>query len=322
MLRARSDAKTNTWKLSAYQCNKLMKEHLILLLLKISAYIPLPITHFLGRIIGWLIIGSRAQMYRVSLINLSLCYPNLTTHERQKLARASVQETGKLIMETGAVWLRDYQWLKQKIRRVHNQSILTQAIESKRGVILLVPHLGNWEVLGLYVSEMAQVTVMYQPPEMKKIEAIMRQSREKNGVTLAPTNRKGVMTILKALKAGGLTAILPDQVPDRTSGSEVVPFFNHPALTMTLVNSLRKSSDCLVIAGYAQRTGSGYEIHFEKVDEKIYSDSDEEALEAMNKTVERCINHIPEQYQWEYKRFRRLPGREHDIYKGGIKPEE
>lgn len=223
-----------------------------------------------------------------------------------------------MIMETGAIWLRDYQWLKSKIGEVHNQSILEKALDEKRGVILLVPHLGNWEVLGLYVSALVNVTVMYQPPEMKRVEAIMRKSREKNGVTLAPTNRKGVMTILKVLKAGGFTAILPDQVPDRSSGSEIAPFFGESALTMTLVNSLRKSANCLVIAGYAQRVGSKFDIHFLPAEEQIYSNTDSEALAAMNRTVEKCINNIPEQYQWEYKRFRRIPGREHDIYKKAI----
>lgn len=292
-----------------------VKEYLIVLFLKITALMPLTINRSIGAAFGWAAVLVGSQMYRVSQVNLSICFPNLTAAQQKKLARASVLETCKLAMEAGSVWLRDYHWLKSKIKHVNNGEVFDKALAEEKGVILLVPHLGNWEALGLYIAELNAVTVMYQPPEMKVLEAIMRSGREKNNITLVPTNRRGVMAILKILKQGGLTSILPDQVPDPSSGSEVIPFYGYSALTMTLLNSLRKSSDCLVVAAFAKRVRGGFEINFLPADDGIYSSDDTEALAAMNRTIESCINQIPEQYQWEYKRFRRLPDAVRDIYK-------
>jgi KDO2-lipid IV(A) lauroyltransferase len=173
-------------------------------------------------------------------------------------------------------------------------------------VVLLAPHLGNWEVLGLYLSDVADITSLYQPPEMAALEPIIRQSREKVGAKLVPTNRRGVAALLKVIKNGGFTGILPDQVPE-ASGGDFAPFYGVPALTMTLVDNLRSRSDCLVIAAYAQRIKGGFEIHFLEADPGVYSSDQSEALVALNRTVENCVNGVPEQYQWEYKRFRRQP---------------
>ena len=298
-----------------HQSRVSVKEYVIVFFLKITALMPLSINRLIGAAFGWAAILFGSQIYRVSQINLSICFPNLLVPQQKRLARASVLETCKLAMEAGSVWLRDYPWLKSKIKHVNNEEIFDKALAEEKGVILLVPHLGNWEVLGLYIAELNAVTVMYQPPEMKVLEAIMRSGREKNNITLVPTNRRGVMAILKILKQGGLTSILPDQVPDPSSGSEVIPFYGYPALTMTLLNSLRKSSDCLVVAAFAKRVRGGFEINFLPADDGIYSNDDTESLAAMNRTIESCINQIPEQYQWEYKRFRRLPDAVRDIYK-------
>lgn len=292
-----------------------VKEYVIVIFLKITALLPLTVNRLIGVLFGWVAIFAGSQLYRVSRVNISICFPDLPYTRQKQLARASVVETCKLAMEAGPIWLRDYSWVRSKIRSVKNRQVFDRAVATEKGVILLVPHLGNWEVLGLYIAELNAVTVMYQPPEMKTLEAIMRSGREKNNVTLVPTNRRGVMAVLKALKKGGVTSILPDQVPDPSSGSEITPFYGHPALTMTLLSNLRKSSNCLVVAAFAQRVKNGFEIVFMPADEGIYSAEESEALIAMNRTIESCINQIPEQYQWEYKRFRRLPDAERDIYK-------
>ncbi len=282
------------------------KEHLALAFLKLSATLPLWLSRGLGRLSGQIAYWGKGKSCAVTAENLHLCFPHLSAAERDQLVRRSLIETGQMMMETGAVWLRDYDWVKSKILKVHNSELLHKGLDDERGLVLLAPHLGNWEVLGLYLSEVADVTSLYEPPAMKTLEPVIRQSREKVGAKLVPTNRKGVVALMKTIKAGGFTAILPDQVPD-ASGGKFAPFYGVPALTMTLVNSLRQRSGCQVIAGYAERVKGGFEIHFLEADNGIDSDDDTEALAAMNRSVEKCVDQIPAQYQWEYKRFRKQP---------------
>jgi KDO2-lipid IV(A) lauroyltransferase len=55
-------------------------------------------------------------------------------------------------------------------------------------------------------------------------------------------------------------------------------------------------------------------VHYLPADEALYSDDVAESLRALNDGVERCLRHCPEQYQWEYKRFRTRPRGELDHY--------
>ncbi len=282
------------------------KERLVVGFLKASACLPLGASRVLGSMIGQIAYWMKGRMYQVTEENLSLCFPLMPDSQRQTFVRRSLIQTGQMMMETGAIWIRDYKWVETKILKIHNLELLKDSLADERGLVLLAPHLGNWEVLGLYASEMGDVTSLYEPPAMKSLEKVIRQSREKLGAKLVPTNRKGVVALMKAIKAGGFTGILPDQVPE-ASGGEFVPFYGVPALTMTLVNSLRVRSGCRVIAGYAERVSGGFEIHFIEADSAIDSDDEIEALTALNRTVETCVDAIPEQYQWEYKRFRKQP---------------
>ena len=51
----------------------------------------------------------------------------------------------------------------------------------------------------------------------------------------------------------------------------------------------------------------GYQIIVEAADEQIYSENIDESVAALNRTVEKSVNKAVEQYQWEYKRFRKRP---------------
>jgi KDO2-lipid IV(A) lauroyltransferase len=113
---------------------------------------------------------------------------------------------------------------------------------------------------------------------------------------------------VRALKGGAITAILPDQVPDRRSG-RFAPFFGHPALTGTLSCKLIQQSGAQVFMATALRLPGvqGYRICFREPDADIYSEDLDTSLAALNQSVEALIREAPEQYLWSYRRFRRVP---------------
>jgi KDO2-lipid IV(A) lauroyltransferase len=131
-----------------------------------------------------------------------------------------------------------------------------------------------------------------------------------------PTNARGVSALLKHLRKGGITCILPDQVPDLNENSGVfAPFFNHSAYTMTLATQLSKKTNSYLFAATAKRISGGFEIKYSKPNDAIYDKDSLIAVTAMNKLVEQCVREMPEQYQWEYKRFKRTPKGEKNAYK-------
>jgi KDO2-lipid IV(A) lauroyltransferase len=127
---------------------------------------------------------------------------------------------------------------------------------------------------------------------------------------MVATDNKGVAELLRALRAGDISGILPDQVPD-ISGGVYAPFFGVPALTMTLVSKLQHKTGARVLLGVARRlqgaAGHGFEIVFREPDPEIYAGDIPASLAALNRSIEALVSETPEQYQWEYKRFRRQP---------------
>jgi KDO2-lipid IV(A) lauroyltransferase len=290
------------------------KERLAVGFIRIASYFPLSFSRALGTLVGVVMAHTNSRFANVTRKNIELCLPELSAPERERLAKRSMIETCQLTLEVPAIWLRDYQtWLKPKIKSVHNQALLEAELAKGQGVILVAPHLGNWEIFSGFMAEIAPMMVMFQPPAMRSVGDIMVAAREQQGGSLAPTSSRGVAKLLKFLRSGGLTAILPDQVPE-TSGGEFSPFFGQQALTMTLVQSLRKRTDCRLLACYAERVQGGFRVVFKAVDDDCYSPDSAVAMAGLNRTVEACVRNIPEQYQWEYKRFKSQPKGAKKIY--------
>lgn len=288
-----------------------MKSRLLILVLRLFALLPLSLSRPLGSLIGKLCWLTRNRMARTTLTNLRLCFPELSVAEREELARRSLVHTGQAITETGMVWLWPAQRTLACVHAIEGFDLLQQAQAQQRGVIVLGPHLGNWELLGLWLNTcgLGQNWQMYQAPDDPAFGALILNARSRSGAKMVPTDSKGVAQLLQALRRGDLTGILPDQVPP-PSGGEYAPFFGVPAFTMTLVNRLQQKTGARLIMGFARRTGGskpGFHIVFREPDPAIYADDLATALAAMNRSAENLIREAPEQYQWEYKRFKRQP---------------
>ena len=289
----------------------------IKLILVLSAKLPLRLNHQLGSLLGqWLILTNNTQR-RIARRNLQRCFPDLSSEQQQDLLRRNMQETGKTLFESGRVWLTDKSCFFTMVQEVHGEHHLQQGLTKGNGVILAIPHLGNWEVIGLYCSSRYAMTSLYRPPRQEGIDELVRRARERFGAKLVPTNAKGVRALYQALAANELVAILPDQDP-RGSGGQFAPFFGIQANTMTLLSRLSQKSKAAVLCCYAERLprGRGFAIHFLPADAGIYEKDMNTSIAALNRMVEQSIRQIPDQYQWGYKRFRSRIEGEKDFYSG------
>ena len=288
---------------------------LIVALFKIVSVLPLSVAQFLGRCCGLMLSFGNSVSKRVTQENIHLCFAELTQQQRDELVQQRLVNLGMMVMELPYVWHRPVPQVLARIKRVTGEELISEPLSRGEGVLLLAPHLGNWEVLGLYLGQKYQLTSMFQPPDNPALNQMILTSRARSGSTLVPTNTAGVKAQLKALKKGEMVAILPDQTPPRGRGV-YAPFFNIPAYTANLSFNLNRRAKAKVVAAYAKRlTGGEFEIVIVPAQEDIYSDDELVALTALNQTVEDCVRAIPEQYQWEYKRFRRQPDGNKQFYR-------
>ena len=290
-----------------------MRNILILLLLRLVSLLPLSIARIKGAWLGRLLTVIGAQPSRIARINLSLCYPHLSDDEIKQICDKRMSHLAQAVLETPKVWRKGIPWVSKKVVAVKGLDLFEQAIADDRGTILVIPHQGNWEVLGLWAGERKAMTSLYDPPRMIELETWIKTSREQSGATLVPTNVRGVAALIKALKRGEITGILPDQQPPPESG-EFVPLLGVEVRTMTLIHKLLQRSGSQALMCTALRVPGGWELHFVAPAQDIYSTDEVTSLQALNKGVEDIIALAPEQYQWEYKRFRERPKGMDSIY--------
>jgi len=279
-----------------------MRLFLITHLLRLFAYLPLAFNRFLGRVSGSVLCLFDNRSRRITRRNLELCFPEILDEERKKLTKKSLQETAKYAFEAGAVWLRGYAWCEPKILAYHNEHLFKEALASEKGLVLIAPHFGNWEICGLYLGHHSNCTAIYKVPKMEELDSLVRHGRR--DLNMVPATTKGVVGVLKALKRGEATAILPDQIPVGEGGIHS-EFFGIPTYTQTLIPNLLQKTNAKALQIYAIRTKGGFEIGFMEPHADIYSDDLQTSVNGLNKTIEQlCLKDLS-QYQWEYKRFKR-----------------
>ncbi len=291
---------------------------LFVLMLRLLAWLPLVWCWQLAKLIGSIMWLNNGRARRTTEINIQLCYPQLDREQQRQISRQSLVESSKLLTEMAAMWMWPLDRSLALIKRSCGEQLLEQASQSDQGIIILAPHIGNWELLGMYLGRHYQVTNLYQPPTSPILDQLLQSVRTRSGGDLVPTNRSGISALLTTLKKGGMVGILPDQEPEPESGI-FAPFFGVPALTMTLVSNLVKKTGAQVFCAYAKRleTEKGFELVFKPADEAIACTDIEESVKAINRSVESCVVDVPEQYQWEYKRFKKRPQEQQRFYPKG-----
>ncbi len=296
------------------------KTRVIIGVIKLIACMRLRTAQRVGTFLGHLIWLFKMDQVRVTDINIKLCYPELSDSEREERVRASLKETCKTAMEIGMSWEWPIDKCLGTVREVEGKHLVDEAMASDKGVLLLAPHLGNWELIGLYFSSMYNMAALYRPPKIEELEDYISAVRGRVGSELVPTDKRGVFRLFKLLRSGGFVAILPDQEPP-FSGGEFAPFFGVEANSMKLVSKLVEKTGAIVLSAYAKRlpNGDGFKIVIKKADEEIASPDLFTSVSALNRSVEACVREAPDQYQWEYKRFkRRRPGEKHRYDEGRV----
>ena len=132
---------------------------------------------------------------------------------------------------------------------------------------------------------------------------------------LAPAAAKGVLQLKRSLLKGEVNLILPDQEPPPAAGI-ISQWFGQPAYTMTLAAQLANTKNTRIILGFARRLKGSecFVIELEDITQEcagVFASASDDSnallaskVQVINTLVERLVRSAPEQYQWEYKRFK------------------
>jgi KDO2-lipid IV(A) lauroyltransferase len=292
-----------------------MKYYLILVTLRLGAALPLPLLHAIGHLTGTLLSIIPNRLRSTTVRHIQACFPEMSRPAQRQLVRDSLIETAKTLTESGALWLRPAEQSLQLIRKVDGRERVDAALQKGRGVILATPHLGSWEAAGLYGAARFHMTCLYRPLRIRKLERLVRESRERPGAHYVTTSAAGIRALYRVLEEGGTTAMLPDQEP-RAGNGIFAPFFGIPAWSGVLLTRMARRTGATVVFAWCERLphGRGYHLHFRDAPGEIVSPDPAVATRAINEAVEQLIRECPQQYQWAYRRFKRRPDGEPPFY--------
>ena len=274
---------------------------MISIILKFFSVIPLRLNHLIGSWIGIYLYITNSHSKKVVSKNIKTCFAHLDKARQQELIKKSLVEMGKGLSESGFIWLRSFKDNAKYIVK----TIGIEHLKSEQPIILLVPHFGCWEITGRVLSIDTPVTFLYKPLRKAEQEAFLIKNRQKHGLSMATADKKGVIKLQRAIKKQELIGILPDQDPGE-EGGVLAPFFGTNARSMTLLAKLARKNQAKVLLTWALRLpkGRGYELYLKPVDILSEQGLIEQDVTLMNKVIEDLVITQPEQYLWNYKRFK------------------
>ena len=245
-----------------------------------------------------------SSVYKLTMCNIKICFPDLSDAEKALLAKESFIETFVSGYETLQSWARPIHISGKKIFRIENNYLISQNT-NKKGLAIIAFHNRSVDMLLKWINSKTNTTTLYKKVKIKYLDKFVRKQREENNNEVYETNINGVRKIFKAFIDNKVVCLAADQVPKRGMG-EYIKFFNTDAYTTTLAASMvyktKKPAVFICINSFENnRLG----ITIKPSNENIYNDSEYKL--SVNKSIEDLIKINPKDYSWEYKRFRRSP---------------
>ena len=273
-------------------------------LFRLLSFLPLPLLHLVGTVVGWVVWALAPTYRRVLRGNLRLAFGD---EKAAALERSVAVEAGKALFEMPIMWCAPAERVVGLVREVSGWEVVEAARARGAGLVFLTPHLGCFEITAQYIATQIPIAVLYRIPKQAWLDQLMRQGRSRPGMTSWPADLSGVRALMKSLRRGEAVGLLPDQAPKAGEG-QWLPFFGRPAYTMTLAARLSEGATQVVFVwGERLPKGAGFRVRFTLPGEPLSGELGERAA-VLNCEVERLIRIRPEQYLWGYNRYKRPAG--------------
>ncbi len=286
------------------------------ILLKVIALLPLSFLQLIASFVSIILNSFDSSMKRITSINLKLAYPELSVEDHSQLVKKSLKSQCLTYIEFIKCWGMSPEYSLSLLKNIQGEHVFIDALANRKGVIVVVPHFGCWELLNAWLNVHATPVIMYKPNKSEGVNRYVLEARQKFNATLVPTDETGIRAIFKSLKQGGLTVILPDHVP-KPSGGIFSNFYGQHALSSTLVSKLASKTQCNVIGLSCIRDTKNpqhFSVICRPLSDDILSKDLQLSVDTLNAEMQEMIDVAPEQYIWSYKRFRNLSNKS-NVYK-------
>ena len=154
---------------------------MVIPVLRLLGRMPLAWLHRLGAALGWVAYWASPTYARRLRENLFASGVGSEEARRTTLLKEAIAETGKGAAEILAAWFGPDEAIARMVVDVQGWDAVDAARARGKGIIILTPHLGCFEMVGVYVGARVPMTVLYRPPRKRWLERYMNAGRARVG---------------------------------------------------------------------------------------------------------------------------------------------
>ncbi len=265
-----------------------------------------------GRVLGRLALRLAGSRRAVVRRNLELCFPELSTTERDELTRQHFEALGMSLIEMGiGRWASDEELTT--LMALEGVEHLEAAVAEQRGIILLSAHFTTLEASGRVLAQHCPpFDAVYRRNRSEFITELLRHGRELSAD--GTIEKRDIRQMVRSLKNARPVWYAPDQSYDR-KGAEVIEFFGVPCMHTTATSTLARLGNAIVLPYFPRRNPDGkYSLC---VLPPLTSIPSGDLVADTNEYIRVLEDHVrtcPEQYFWIHKKFKNLPEGYPDYY--------
>jgi len=259
---------------------------LYLLAWRVVRWLPEKFAYSLFYAIGGVLVRRAGKSVSRLRSNLARVKPEYSETQLNSLMHSSMKSYMRYWCDT----FRFPDWENERVMNtveVHDEHLLMNAIAAGTGVIVALPHAGNWDHAGAYFCskgvKLATVAERLKPDLLfRKFVAF----REAIGMEVLALDSRSIPTLARRLREGGLVALVADRDLSKTGVS--VNFFGGTARMPAGPAVLAISTGAPLLTAYVSYRPKGIHIDFSAI-EVSQEGTQQERVQA---TVQRCADNF------------------------------
>ncbi|MDO6480908.1 lysophospholipid acyltransferase family protein [Shimia thalassica] len=232
--------------------------------------------------------------------NLAHVMPDLPKTEVERMARAVPDNVGRTLIEIYSG--------EEFVQRAITAPIegpglacLEAARDTGRPVILVTGHMGNYDaVRANLIHRGYNMGALYRRMSNPYFNEHYVRSISKIGTPMFEQGRKGMIEMVRHIKAGGILGILTDLY---VQDGEPLDFFGQKARTSLITAELALKFDAALIPVYGLRNPDGLTFRIVAQDEIPHSDP-LTMTQAVNDGLETLVRENMDQWFWIHRRWK------------------
>lgn len=268
----------------------------------------------IGRFFGVIVYKLSPKLRHIATVNLQLCFPEFSQKQQTVLLKKNFQSLGIGIIETAmAWWVSDKRLNKYCTLDITGLEHVEKAFQNGKGIIILSPHFTCLEMIGRMVGSRYPLAAMYRPHKNRLVAHIQERFRKTYAIKQIAKHR--MREVLNTFK-DNLALWYAYDIDAGEKRSVFAPFFGIETASLTAVSRVAGMTGAPVIPiDFCRLDGKwGYKINIYAPLEDFPGANFVDDASRLNAHIEKSVRGNPEQYIWQYKRFKTRPPGEERFY--------